>query len=136
MREARQEADAASRRKSPLRVVWIAAGTLSVGLGAAGLVLPLLPTTPFVILAAWCFARSSPELRERLVSSRLLGRSLHDWEGERAIARRAKLSASVLIAILILPPIALGFPSWIIAVQALAAAGVLLFVWSRPDASR
>jgi uncharacterized protein len=122
--------------KSPLRIVWIAGGTLSVGIGIAGLVLPLVPTTPFVILAAWCFARSSPELRERLVNSRMLGPSLRDWERERAIARRAKVSASVLFACLVVLSVALQFPTWIVALQALAAAGVLLFLWTRPDAQR
>jgi uncharacterized membrane protein YbaN (DUF454 family) len=77
--------------RSPLRIVWIVGGTLSVGVGVAGIVLPLVPTTPFVILAAWCFARSSPELRDRLANSRLLGPSLRNWERDRAIARSSKI---------------------------------------------
>lgn len=119
--------------KSPLRVVWIAAGTVSVGLGVAGIVLPLLPTTPFVILAAWCFARSSPRLRQKLVDSSLLGPSLRNWERERAIARRAKVMASVVMALLLALSVALRFPLWIVALQALAAVGVMVFLWTRPD---
>jgi uncharacterized protein len=126
--------DVTSDVKSALRIVWIATGTLSVGFAIAGLVLPLVPTTPFVILAAWCFARSSPRLREKLVNNRMLGPSVRDWERDRAIATQAKISASVLLALLILLSIALQFPAWIVALQALAAVGVMLFLWTRPDA--
>jgi uncharacterized protein len=130
------ERDARAAVKSPFRIVWIAGGTLSVGLGVAGLVLPLVPTTPFVILAAWCFARSSPELRDRLANSRMLGPSLRDWERERAIARRAKVSASVLLVFLMLLSVALQVPTWIVVLQGLAAIGMSLFLWTRPDARR
>jgi uncharacterized protein len=136
MREGEQEGgDGASRAKSPARIVWLAAGGLSMSLGVVGLVLPLLPTTPFVILAAWCFARSSPRLRAKLVNSRMFGPSLQDWQRERAIARRAKISASVLMSALILLSIAMGFSIWVVVLQLFAAAGVLLFIWSRPDPS-
>jgi uncharacterized membrane protein YbaN (DUF454 family) len=122
--------------RSPLRIVWIVGGTLSVGVGVAGIVLPLVPTTPFVILAAWCFARSSPDLRDRLLNSRLLGPSLRDWERDRAIARSSKVSASVLLACLVVLSIALQLPIWIVVLQMLAAVGVLLFLWTRSDARR
>jgi uncharacterized membrane protein YbaN (DUF454 family) len=125
--------DELSAVRSPFRFVWIAAGTISVGLGIAGIVLPLVPTTPFVILAAWCFARSSPELRERLVNSRLLGPSLRNWERERAIARRAKIWASVLMVAVVLLSAVLQVSAWIIAIQMLVAAGVLTFLWTRPE---
>jgi uncharacterized membrane protein YbaN (DUF454 family) len=134
--EEMDERDADAATKSPFRMIWIAGGTLSVGLGVAGLVLPLVPTTPFVILAAWCFARSSPELRDRLANSRMLGPSLRDWERGRAIARRAKVSASVLLVFLVLLSVALQVPTWIVVLQGLAAIGVSLFLWTRPDARR
>ena len=130
-----EEGGEPSPAKSPARILWLAAGGLSLSLGVAGVVLPLLPTTPFVILAAWCFARSSPRLREKLVNSRMFGPSLQDWQRERAIARRAKISASVVMLALILLSIAMGFSFWVVLLQLLAAAGVLLFIWSRPDAS-
>jgi uncharacterized membrane protein YbaN (DUF454 family) len=122
--------------RSSLRFVWITAGTISVGLGIAGIVLPLVPTTPFVILAAWCFARSSPELRDRLVNSRLLGPSLRNWERERAIGRRAKVSASALMALVVLLSVALQVSIWIVVIQMLVAAGVLTFLWTRPEPER
>ena len=106
---------------------------ISVGLGIAGIVLPLVPTTPFVILAAWCFAKSSPELRDRLVNSRLLGPSLRNWERDRAIARRAKVSASVLMTFVVLLSVVLQVPTWIIVIQVLVAVCVLTFLWTRPE---
>lgn len=133
MQETGPDAGGQEGPKSRLRIVWIATGTVSVGLGVAGLVLPLLPTTPFVILAAWCFARSSPRLRQKLVEHPLLGPSLRNWEQERAIARRAKVLASVLMALLLALSVAMRFPLWIVALQALAAVGVMLFLWTRPD---
>jgi uncharacterized membrane protein YbaN (DUF454 family) len=124
----------ASEEKSPARILWLSAGMLSMSLGVVGIVLPLLPTTPFMILAAWCFARSSPRLREKLVNSRMFGPSLQHWQRERAIARRAKISASVLMSALILLSIVMGFSIWVVVLQLLAAVGVLMFIWSRPDA--
>lgn len=62
-------------------------------LGAAGVVLPVLPSTPFVLLAAWFFARSSPEWHERLLRSELFGSMIRNWESRRCISLRTKLIA-------------------------------------------
>lgn len=62
-------------------------------LGAAGIVLPVLPSTPFVLLAAWFFARSSPEWHERLLGSELFGNMIRNWESRRCISLRTKLIA-------------------------------------------
>lgn len=62
-------------------------------LGAAGAVLPVLPSTPFVLLAAWLFARSSPEWHERLLRSELFGNMIRNWESQRCISLRTKLIA-------------------------------------------
>lgn len=79
-----------------MRPLWLAAGIVSVGLGLAGVALPLLPTTPFMILAAACFARSSPRLHDWLWNHRLFGPTIRDWRQHRAIppvAKRASLAA-------------------------------------------
>lgn len=68
-------------------------GATSLALAFAGLFLPLLPTTPFVLLAAWAFARSSPRLRSWLESHPRFGPPLRDWESRGAVPRRAKAAA-------------------------------------------
>jgi len=68
---------------------------LFVALGFIGAFLPVLPTTPFLILAAACFARTSPRLEARLLSHPLFGSSLREWRSRGAIPRRAKVLALV-----------------------------------------
>ncbi|MDQ2105863.1 YbaN family protein [Azospirillum isscasi] len=79
---------------SPLRRrLWLALGYAAVGLGVAGTVLPLLPTTPFLLLAAGAFAKSSPALRDRLHRDPRFGPLLRGWQAEGAIPRKAKMAA-------------------------------------------
>lgn len=70
--------------------LYKALGIACLALGAAGIVLPVLPTTPFVLLAAWCFARSSERWHQRLLDSDLFGPMIHNWEARRCISLRAK----------------------------------------------
>jgi uncharacterized membrane protein YbaN (DUF454 family) len=65
-------------------------GTAATGLALVGVVLPLLPTTPFLLVAAWAFARSSPRLNAWLRGHPRLGPPLAAWEKRRAIPRHAK----------------------------------------------
>ncbi|MEO0442451.1 MAG: YbaN family protein [Pseudomonadota bacterium] len=68
-------------------------GFLALGLATVGAILPVMPSTCFVILAAWCFAKSSPYWHQRLVDSRWFGPTLQQWEHERCISPRARLIA-------------------------------------------
>ena len=70
-------------------------GSGAVCLALAGVVLPLLPTTPFLLVAGWAFARSSPRLDAWLRAHPHLGPPLADWENRRAIPRKAKAIAGV-----------------------------------------
>lgn len=73
-------------------------GFLFVGLAALGVVLPVLPTTPFLLIAAACFARSSPRFYDWLLSNRIFGPLIRDWREHRSIPLRAKILAVLLIA--------------------------------------
>ena len=77
--------------------VWTLIGILFVILGAIGAVLPLLPTTPFILVAAWCFAKSSPRLHRWLLESNLFGPILRNWETNRCVPLRAKIVAVVMM---------------------------------------
>lgn len=73
-------------------------GWLCVGLGCLGAVLPVLPTTPFLLLAVWAFSRSSTRFHHWLIHHRWLGRFVRDWEHHRVIPLRAKVAALVAMA--------------------------------------
>ena len=76
-----------------MRFLWSVFGVACVGLGALGIVLPLLPTTPFLLLAAFAFGKSSPRLHHWIMTHPRLGPPLHNWKAHGAIGRRAKAMA-------------------------------------------
>jgi hypothetical protein len=75
------------------RGIYLALGLCFVGLAVLGVLLPVLPTTPFLLLASGCFLRSSPRLNAWLRRSRLFGPFLRDWEKHRAVRPRVKITA-------------------------------------------
>ncbi len=81
------------------RYLLISVGLLFVGLGALGLVLPVLPTTPFLIVAAACFARSSERLHNWLLEQRGFGPLIRNWQQTRSIPRNAKIVAIGMIVL-------------------------------------
>jgi len=80
-----------------VKPLYAAAGFLALALGIAGIFLPLLPTTPFVLLASWCFLRGSPRAHRWLHSHPRFGPFLTAWEEGRGIPLRAKVAALVLM---------------------------------------
>lgn len=94
--------------------------------------LPLLPTVPFLLLAAFCFARSSERLHLWLLAHPRLGEPIRDWQERGAVGRRAKWLATASIAVTFGVSVALGLAVWVLAVQALVLLGVALFIWTRP----
>lgn len=86
-----------SKTTAPTRYLLLGAGFLTLGLGIAGILLPLLPTTPFLLLAAWCFARSSPRFYARLVEHKYLGPYIRDYRERGGIRPRARIMALALL---------------------------------------
>lgn len=80
-----------------MRWLLLGGGFLFVGLAALGVVLPVLPTTPFLLVAAACFARSSPRFYDWLLANRIFGPLISDWREHRCIPLRAKVMAVTLI---------------------------------------
>ena len=86
-------------------MLWIA-GSVSLLLGLIGVVLPGLPTTPFILLAAACYAKASPRLHQWLLNHRWFGPMLRDWESDRSLTRRTKTIAVVSMLVMV------GFSIW------------------------
>lgn len=117
-----------------IRTLWLVAGLVSLALGAAGVFLPLVPTVPFMLLAAFCFARSSERLHAWLLSHPTFGPPIADWRDRGAISQRAKRLATVAIVATFLVSVALGLNPWVLAIQGAVLAAVALFLWTRPAA--
>ncbi len=119
------------------RYGWLALGFLFVALGVIGALLPLMPTTIFLILAAGCFARSSPRLEAWLLDHPRFGPTLRAWRRDRAIPRRAKLLACTGIALGYALFLATARPHLPLAlVVAAVMAACALFILTRPTAGR
>lgn len=115
-----------------MRPLWLAAGALSAGLGLIGIVVPLLPTTPFMILAAACFARSSPRLHDWLWNHRVFGPAIRDWREHRAIPRKAKIFSVAAMAAAFVLSLALGLGWAVLAAQALVLMVMGSWIVTRP----
>ena len=85
--------------RGPARSVLLAVGFVCVALGAIGAVLPLVPTTPFLLVAAACFARSSPRFYRWLLTRPGVGPIIREWRATRTVPLRAKLWAISLIVV-------------------------------------
>ena len=116
-----------------MKAFWLLLGLLSLGLGLIGVVLPLLPTVPFMILAAFCFARSSDKLHNWLISHPTFGPLIEDWQRNGAIRPKAKRLATVSIAAVFALSWLLGLTWTVIGIQAVVLSLVLVFIWSRPN---
>ncbi len=92
-----------SPEETPRAVRWLLwlAGTVSLGLGIVGVVLPGLPTTPFVLLAAACYARASPRLHRWLREHRFFGPMVRDWEEHRSLRKRTKRFAQGTMLVMV-----------------------------------
>ena len=115
------------------KVIFLILGLTSLILGFIGIFLPILPTTPFALLAAFFFSKSSERLHQWLLNQRTLGPLIRDWENYGVIRLKAKWLATVMIiplfsySLLFVP-----VPLWIKSIVACSGIGILTFIWTRP----
>ena len=110
------------------RAVLVGLGWVFCALGALGVPLPGLPTTPFLLLAAACFARSSPRFHRALLESPMLGPYLRHWQADRSVPRRAKRRAYALIAVTFAISISLAPLLWVRISLGVLGVGLCLFL--------
>jgi uncharacterized membrane protein YbaN (DUF454 family) len=107
-------------------------GLLFVGLAILGVVLPILPTTPFLLVAAACFAKSSPRMQKKLLANKTFGPLIHEWQQHRCIPRKAKRVA-LLTMILSVVWSAYLLKSLMLTVLVFALViGPFIFLWHLP----
>ena len=115
-----------------VRSLYLTAGFVALILGVVGIVLPVLPTTPFVLLAAACFARSSRHFHDKLLTNRITGPIIREWMEHRSIPRRVKrwvyllLGLSLGSSILVMPSV------WHQGMLVLLGVILIAFVWRIP----
>ena len=116
-----------------MRYLWMGLGWLSLGLGVVGAFLPLLPTTPFLLLAAFAFSRGSDRLHDWLVTHPQFGPPIRDWHQGGYIARRVKWVATASVAAVFGLSVVMGVPLWALGTQAVILTFVMFFLWTRPE---
>ncbi|MBN8293938.1 YbaN family protein [Rhodobacter sp. NTK016B] len=114
------------------RILWSVAGGFALAVGIVGIVLPLVPTTPLLLLAAFCFARSSPRLEMWLVEHPRFGPPIRDWRAEGAISPRAKTMAMIAIGATFALSVFMRLPAHVLLIQAVTLGAVTLFILTRP----
>jgi uncharacterized membrane protein YbaN (DUF454 family) len=119
------------------RGLLLGAGFVALALGVAGIFLPLLPTTPLVLLAAACFARSHRSFHDWLLAHRLFGPMIHEWHAHRSIPYRTKIVAIVTMSLTLATSIVFFVrPAWLQAVLAVLGVGLALWLYRIPSRDR
>lgn len=115
------------------RMLWFALGVVAFALAVLGVPLPVLPTTPFVLLAVFAFGNSSPVLAARVERSRLFGPAIADWREGGAIAPRTKALALATMAGVLVIGVALSVTTPVLVVQGIVMTAAAAFILSRPS---
>lgn len=121
---------------TPKRLAWLCLGGLCFILGAIGVIVPLLPTTIFMIIAAYAFARSSPRLHHWLINHRIFGALIANWNEHGVVNLKAKYMSSLSMILVIGLSAFFGAPRWVLILQAVILSLVALFLWTRPSSPR
>lgn len=116
-----------------MRPFWYAAGLVALMLGIIGIALPVLPTVPFLLLAAAAFARSSPRLERQILNHPTYGPPVRAWRERGAINRLAKIWATLAMACGVGFSLFVGMPVWVVAMQAAICTAIAAYVVTRPE---
>lgn len=114
------------------RIILIIIGWLAVVLATLGVVLPLLPTTPFLLLAAWCFAHSSPRFHHWLLYRSWFGSYIRHWQDHRALPPGAKPRALIFIVLTFAVSLYLVNTLWVRLLLLVMMCALLFFMWRMP----
>jgi uncharacterized membrane protein YbaN (DUF454 family) len=115
------------------KFLWLLVGLTAVAIGAVGVVLPLLPTTPFLLIAAFAFARSSTRLDRWLREHRSFGPLIENWHRDGSIDRKVKRTAMMVIFMTPAVTWLIGAPFWIIACQIVVLSAAAIYILTRPS---
>jgi len=116
------------------QILYLAVGWLSLALGMLGIFLPLLPTTPFVLLAAFCFSRSNERLHQWLLNHPRFGSFIKEWENHGIIPLKAKLLATSMMTLMMSYPVFyMPMPSIIRNCIIFIYLLVNFYIWTRPS---
>jgi uncharacterized protein len=119
------------------RLIYLGVGWLSLGMAVAGIILPILPTTPMLLVAVWAFGKSSPELAEKIRSHRVFGPPVRDWQDHGVITFKAKALAIAIMALMGAWLWIFGsLPVWLTLLIIAVMVGAGVFVGSRPSTAR
>ncbi|MDR3133092.1 MAG: YbaN family protein [Prevotellaceae bacterium] len=112
------------------KALWFSGGMGSVALGVLGMFLPLLPTVPFLLLATFCFAKSSPKWKEKILRHPFIGKPLREWLQYKGIRRKGKICSLLFLWASILTSVYFVALLWLRIVLLVVAAAVTLHILS------
>jgi uncharacterized membrane protein YbaN (DUF454 family) len=116
-------------------LLWRTFALIALAIGAVGVALPILPTVPFWILAAWAASKGWPSLQQWLIQHPKYGASIRDWQERGAVPRKAKWLATTMMAISALVLQFTSAPLWVKIAAPMMMLGVVVWLWRRPDCS-
>lgn len=115
-------------------LLWRLVAAIALALGIIGLFLPVVPTVPFVLLAAWASSKGWPQMEEYLLSHEYFGPQIRNWREYGAVSRRAKYLAAVMISCSVIMLWLLPLHWGLQASLSVVMIAVIIWLWTRPDA--
>jgi uncharacterized membrane protein YbaN (DUF454 family) len=135
--EPQRQSEAVTDHPRPLPAIvrWLLLlfACANLGLGILGIFVPGLPTTVFILMAAWAAGKSSPRLYRWLWNHRLFGPMLRNWANGGCVSRRAKWAATAVMSSSTVILLMSGTARWAVAMATTCMALVLVWLWRRPE---